>query len=152
MKTDRKVLATNRKARHAFFILETVEAGIELVGTEVKAIRAGRVNLKEAHVHFEAGEAYLVGCHISPYEHAGYAGHDPVRRRRLLLHKHQILRLAGKVQEKGLAVVPLVVYLDGNWIKIEIGLARGKHLRDKRETLRRRTLDREAAQAIKERR
>ena len=152
MKTDRQVLATNRKARHAFFILETVEAGIELVGTEVKAIRAGRVNLKEAHVHFEAGEAYLVGCHISPYEHAGYAGHDPVRRRRLLLHKHQILRLAGKVQEKGLAVVPLVVYLDGNWIKIEIGLARGKHLRDKRETLRRRTLDREAAQAIKERR
>jgi len=152
MKTDRKVLSTNRKARHAFFILETVEAGIELVGTEVKAIRAGRVNLKEAHVHFEAGEAYLVGCHISPYEHAGYAGHDPVRRRRLLLPKHQILRLAGKVQEKGLTVVPLVVYLDGNWIKIEIGLARGKHLRDKRETLRRRTLDREAAQAIKERR
>ncbi len=149
-KRDRRVLATNRKARHAYHILETVEAGLELVGTEVKAIRAGRINLKEAHVQFENGQAYLVGCHISPYEHAGYAGHDPLRRRRLLLHKHQILRLAGKVQEKGLTVIPLSVFLDGNWIKVEIGLARGKHLHDKRETLRRRTMDREAEQAMKE--
>ncbi|NOZ78063.1 MAG: SsrA-binding protein SmpB [Acidobacteria bacterium] len=148
----RKVLATNRKARHIYHILETVEAGIELSGTEVKAIRDGKINLKEGYVSFEAGEAFLVGCHVSPYEHAGYAGHDPLRRRRLLLHKHQILNLAGKVAEKGLTVVPLSVFLEGNWIKVEIALVKGKHLYDKRETLRRRTLDREAEQAIKERR
>ncbi|HHQ47364.1 MAG TPA: SsrA-binding protein SmpB [Acidobacteria bacterium] len=147
----RKVLATNRKARHAYEILERFEAGIELLGTEVKAVRAGKINLKEGHVAFEGGEAFLVGCHISPYEHAGYSVHEPLRRRRLLLHKREILRLAGKVQEKGYTVVPLSVYLEGNWIKVEIALARGKHLHDKRETLRRRTLDREAEQAIKER-
>ena len=147
----RKVLATNRKARHAYEILERFEAGIELLGTEVKAVRAGRINLKEGHVTFEGGEAFLVGCHISPYEHAGYSVHEPLRRRRLLLHKREILRLAGKVQEKGYTVIPLSVYLEGNWIKVEIALARGKHLHDKRETLRRRTLDREAEQAIKER-
>lgn len=147
----RKILATNRKARHAFEILERLEAGIELLGTEVKAVRAGRINLKEGHVSFSGGEAFLVGCHISPYEHAGYSVHDPLRRRKLLLHKREILRLASKVQEKGYTVIPLSVYLDGNWIKVEIALARGKHLHDKRETLRRRTLDREAEQAIKER-
>ncbi len=149
--SGRKILATNRKARHAYEILERLEAGIELLGTEVKAVRAGRINLKEGHVSFAGGEAFLVGCHISPYEHAGYSVHDPLRRRRLLLHKREILRLAGKVQEKGFTVIPLSVYLEGNWIKVEIALARGKHLHDKRETLRRRTLDREAEQAIKER-
>lgn len=148
---ERKVLATNRKARHTYEILERAEAGIEFLGTEVKSAREGRVNLKEAYVQFVAGEAFLVGCHISPYESAGYATHDPVRRRRLLLRKDQIERLASRVREKGLTVVPLSMYLLGNWIKLEIGLARGKHLHDKRETLRRRTLDREAEQAIKER-
>ncbi len=98
-----------------------------------------------------AGEAFLVGCHISPYESAGYATHDPVRRRRLLMKKRQILRLASKVQEKGFTVVPLELALDGNWIKVRIALARGKQLHDKRDTLRQRTLDREAEQAIKER-
>jgi SsrA-binding protein len=146
----RKVLASNRKARHDYHLLETIEAGVELVGTEVKAIRAGRINLKEAHIAFQAGEAFLVGCHISPYEHAGYSGHDPLRRRRLLLQKRQILRLSAKVQEKGLTVVPIEVVLDGNWIKILIALARGKQLHDKRATLRERTLDREADQAMKE--
>ncbi len=148
---ERKVLAKNRKARHDYHLLETEEAGIELLGTEVKAVRAGRVNLKEAHVHFLHGEAFLVGCHISPYESAGYASHDPVRRRRLLMKKREILRLAAKVQEKGFTVVPLEIVLDGNWIKVRISLARGKQLHDKRETLRQRTLDREAEQAIKER-
>jgi len=148
---QRKVIATNRKARHDYHLLETVEAGIELVGTEVKAIRAGRINLKEAHVDFKRGEAFLVGCHISPYEHAGYSGHDPLRRRRLLLEKRQILRLASKVAEKGLTVVPIEVVLDGNWIKVRVALVRGKQLHDKRETLRQRTLDREADQAMKER-
>jgi len=149
---ERKVLAANRQARHLYFVLDRFEAGIELVGTEVKAIRAGLINLKEGHVRFEAGQAFLVGCHISPYEHSGYATHDPLRPRRLLLHKRQIIRLASQVQEKGLTVVPLTVFLEGNWIKVEIALVRGKQLRDKRETLRRRTLDREAEQAIKERR
>jgi len=148
---EKRTLARNRQARHLYHILETVEAGIELLGTEVKAVRAGRVNLKESHVGFSGGQAFLIGCHISPYEHAGYAGHDPLRKRRLLLHKKEILRLASKVSEKGLTVVPLEVFLSGNFIKVEIALVRGKQLHDKRATLRQRTLDREAEQAIKER-
>jgi len=151
MSDDRRVLATNRKARHVYHILEKETAGIELLGTEVKAIREGKINLKEAYVGFAGGEAFLVGCHVGAYEAAGYACHDPVRRRRLLLNKREIERLTSKVQEKGLTVVPLSAFLDGNWIKIEIALVRGKQLYDKRETLRQRTLDREAEQAIKER-
>jgi SsrA-binding protein len=151
MSEGRRVLATNRRARHTYHLLEKDTAGLELLGTEVKAIRAGKINLKEGYVAFVGGEAFLVGCHVGSYDSAGYAGHDPLRRRRLLLHKRQIERLAGKVQEKGLTVVPLAVYLDGNWIKVEIALARGKQLHDKRDTLRQRTLDREAEQAIKER-
>jgi SsrA-binding protein len=151
MNDGRRVLATNRKARHVYHVLEKEIAGIELLGTEVKAIRDGKINLKEAYVHFLGGEAFLVGCHVGAYEAAGYAHHDPIRRRRLLLHKREIERLASKVQEQGLTVVPLSVFLDGNWIKVEIALVRGKQLHDKRETLRQRTLDREAEQAIKER-
>ena len=151
MSEGRRVLATNRKARHVYHLLEKETAGIELLGTEVKAIRDGKINLKEAFVAFVGGEAFLVGCHVGSYEASGYAHHDPVRRRRLLLHKRQIERLSAKVKEKGLTVVPLSVFTDGNWIKVEIALARGKQLHDKRETLRRRTLDREAEQAIKER-
>ena len=151
MSDDRRVLATNRKARHVYHILEKETAGVELLGTEVKAVRAGKINLKEAYVQFVGGEAYLVGCHIGAYDAAGYAHHDPLRRRRLLLHKREIERLGAKVQEKGLTVVPLVAFTEGNWIKIEIALVRGKQLHDKRETLRRRTLDREAEQAIKDR-
>lgn len=151
MSDERRVLATNRKARHVYHILEKETAGIELLGTEVKAVRAGKINLKEAYVQFVGGEAYLVGCHVGAYDAAGYAHHDPLRRRRLLLHKREIERLGAKVQEKGLTVVPLVAFTEGNWIKIEIALVRGKQLHDKRETLRRRTLDREAEQAIKER-
>lgn len=145
-------LAVNRRARHEYHILDRMVAGLELLGTEVKAIRDGRVNLTEAHVTFHAGEAWLVGCHISPYEHGGYAGHDPLRRRRLLLHRREIDRLAGRVQEKGLTVVPLAVIVEGNWIKLEIALVRGKQLHDKRETLRRRTMEREAEQAVKDHR
>jgi len=151
MSGDRRVLATNRKARHVYHILEKETAGIELLGTEVKAIREGKINLKEAYVSFAGGEAFLVGCHVGAYEAAGYACRDPVRRRRLLLNKREIERLTSKVQEKGLTVVPLSAFLEGNWIKIEIALVRGKQLHDKRETLRQRTLDREAEQAIKER-
>jgi SsrA-binding protein len=151
MTDERRVLATNRKARHTYHILERETAGMELLGTEVKAIRSGKINIKEGYVTFAGGEAYLVGCHIGSYDNAGYAGHDPVRRRRLLMHKREIERLAGKVQEKGLTVVPLAVFLEGNWIKIEIALVRGKQLHDKRDTLRQRTMDREAEQDIKER-
>lgn len=149
-KRERRLLAKNRKARHLYHILETEEAGLELLGTEVKAIRAGKVNLKEAFIQFIDGQAFLVGCHISRYEHSGYTTHDPVRHRRLLMQKRQIERWASKVQEKGLTVVPLSMTLDGRWIKVEIGLARGKQLHDKRATLRQRTLDREAEQAVKE--
>jgi SsrA-binding protein len=151
MSDERRVLARNRKARHTYHILEREVAGMELLGTEVKAIRAGKINIKEGYVAFVAGEAFLVGCHVGSYDNAGYAGHDPVRRRRLLLQKREIERLASKVAEKGLTVVPLEVFLSGNWIKIEIALVRGKQLHDKRETLRQRTLDREAEQAIKDR-
>lgn len=151
MSDGRRVLASNRKARHVYHLLEKEIAGVELLGTEVKAVREGKINLKEAYVQFAAGQAFLVGCHIGAYEAAGYAHHDPVRRRRLLLHKRQIERLWSKVQEKGLTVVPLSVFTEGNWIKVEIALVRGKQLHDKRETLRRRTLDREAEQAVKER-
>jgi SsrA-binding protein len=147
-----RALATNRKARHRYHILERETAGLELLGTEVKAARDGRVNLGEAFVVFEGGQAFLVGCHIGPYASSGYASHDPLRRRRLLLHKRQILRLAAKTKEKGLTVVPLQLFLDGNWIKLEIALVRGKLMHDKRETLRRRTLDREAEQEASRRR
>jgi SsrA-binding protein len=151
MTEGRRLLASNRKARHTYHLLERETAGIELLGTEVKAIRAGKINIKEGYVAFAGGEAFLVGCHIGAYDSAGYAGHDPLRRRRLLLHKRDIERLASKVKEQGLTVVPLAVFVDGNWIKVEIALARGKQLHDKRETLRSRTLDREAEQALKER-
>ena len=151
MTEGRRVVASNRRARHIYHLLEQDTAGIELLGTEVKAIRSGKVNIKEAYVAFADGQAFLMGCHIGSYDHSGYAGHDPVRRRRLLLHKRQIERLAVKVREKGFTVVPVAVVLEGSWIKIEIALARGKQLHDKRETLRQRTLDREAEQAIKER-
>ncbi len=147
-----RALATNRKARHLYHILEREVAGLELLGTEVKAARAGRVNLGEAHVTFDKGQAYLVGCHIGSYENAGYAAHDPLRRRRLLLHKGQILRMAGKAREKGMTVVPLQLFLEGNWIKLEVALVRGKQEHDKRDTLRQRTLDREAEQELSRRR
>ena len=146
-----RALATNRKARHQYHLIERETAGIELLGTEVKAVRDGRVNLSEAFVAFERGQAFLVGCHIARYESAGYSTHDPIRRRRLLLHKRQIERLASKVHEKGLTVIPLSMFLEGNWIKVEIALVRGKLLHDKRETLRRRTLDREAEQEVRRR-
>lgn len=152
MSGERRQLAANRHARFAYEILERETAGLVLTGSEVKAVRAGRVNLRDAWVEFTGGEAYLVGCHVGGYENAGYAAHEPVRRRKLLLHKREIARFAGKVQEKGLTVVPLAVFLEGNWIKVEIALVRGKQLHDKRETLRRRTLEREAEQALKDHR
>ena len=147
-----KMLATNRRARFEYQLLERFTAGIALTGSEVKSVRDGRVSFQDGYVLFEGHEAFLVNVHISPYESAGYAGHDPLRRRKLLLHKREIRRLGAKIAEKGLTAVPLSLAVEGNWIKLEFALAKGKKLHDKRETIKRRTLDREAAAAIKERR
>jgi SsrA-binding protein len=147
-----KVLAANRRARFEYEFLERLTAGIALTGSEVKSVRDGHVKLQDGWVAFEGGEAFLADVHIAPYENAGYANHDPIRRRKLLMHRHDIARLAAKVAEKGLTVIPIAVGLEGNWIKVELALAKGKTLHDKRETLRRRTMDREAQAAMKERR
>ena len=149
--TERKVLCQNRKARHEYEIEETYEAGIALVGTEVKSIRSGRANLQDSYVRIEGGEAFLLNCHISPYDAASRFNHDPLRRRKLLLHKQEISRLSGKVQEKGLTLIPLSFYLKGGRVKVELALARGKKLYDRREELRRRAMEREVAQALKRR-
>lgn len=147
-----KVLVANRRARYEYEFLERLTAGIALTGSEVKSVREGHVKLQDGWVAFEGGEAFLADVHIAPYANAGYANHDPIRRRKLLLHRRDIAHLASKVAEKGLTVVPLAVGLDGNWVKVELALAKGKKLYDKRETIKRRELDREAAAAMKGRR
>lgn len=145
-------MAANKKAFHDYFILEKIEAGIVLQGTEVKSIREGRLNLKDSYAAVRRGEAFLFNCHISPYSHGNRENHDPTRARKLLLHMREIRRLIGKTQEKGLTLVPLRVYLKRGKIKVELGVARGKKLIDKRETERRKEADREARAAMKERR
>lgn len=147
-KTAIKPLASNRKARHDYEVLETVEAGVQLAGTEVKSAREGRVQLKDSYVDFRDGQAFLVGVHIGAYSHGNRENHEPERQRKLLLHKKEIDRLFGQVQQKGLTVVPLEVYLRGAWVKAEIGLVRGKKLYDKRETEKRKTIEREMRQAV----
>ena len=144
-------LASNRKAYHNYFITETYEAGIVLVGTEVKSLREGKADIKEAYVRIDGGEAFLMGCHIQPYSHGNYSNHPPVRPRKLLLHKREILRLIGTVQEKGLTLVPTRFYLKNGRIKLEIGLARGKHLHDKRDALKKREAQRDIERALKDR-
>ena len=147
-----KAVATNKKAFHDYFILEKFEAGISLLGTEVKAIREGRLNLKDSYALVQGGEAFLFHCHISPYSHGNRENHDPTRTRKLLLHEKEIRKLIGKTQEKGLTLVPLRVYLKRGRIKVELGVARGKKLIDKRETERRKEADQEAKAAMKHRR
>src|SRR5262247_129552 len=142
-------IATNRRARHEYEILETVEAGLVLRGTEVKSLRAGQVNFKDSYASMRNGEGWLLGCHISPYSHGTDANHDPERDRKLLLHRKEITRLVGKVAERGLTVVPLKLYFKDGRAKIEIGLARGKKLHDKRETLRERESRREIDKATR---
>ena len=146
-----KPLASNRKARHDYEVLETVEAGLQLGGTEVKAMRLGRVQLKDSHVEIRDGQAYLVGVHVSPYSHGNRENHEPERPRRLLLHRREIDRLYGQVQQKGLTLVPLEIYLKGPWIKAELGLARGKKQFDKRAAEKEKTVDREMHEAMSER-
>jgi SsrA-binding protein len=149
--TPVRALATNKRVRHDYEVLDTFEAGMELSGTEVKAARNGKVQLKDSYVEFRGGQAYLVGAHISHYSHGNRENHEPERPRRLLLKKREIEKLFGRTLLKGFTVVPLSMYLKGNWLKVEIALAQGKKLYDKRQTERTKTLDREAEEAIKER-
>jgi SsrA-binding protein len=146
---EERVVATNRRARHEYEILETLEAGLVLRGTEVKSLRDGQVNFKDSYATVRNGEAWLRGCHISPYSHGTDANHEPERDRKLLLHKREITRLVGKTAEKGLTVVPLKLYFKQGRIKIELGLARGKKLHDKRATLRERETRREMEKAAR---
>lgn len=145
------LLARNRKARHDYVVLETLEAGIVLVGTEVKSVRAGKVQLRDAFVEFRAQEAFLVGAHISPYEQGNRENHEPLRERKLLLNRREIETFYGKSQVKGITVVPLSMYLSGNRIKVEIALVRGKTVVDKREAERRKELDREVEETLRKR-
>src|SRR5574341_2468639 len=144
-----KVVATNRKAFHNFTILETYEAGLVLRGTEVKSLRESLVNFKDCYAAIDGGEAWLVGCHISPYHHGSDANHDPERKRKLLLHRREIGRLLGKVAERGLTLVPLRLYFKDGRAKVELGLARGKKAHDKRSTLREREVRREMDRAAR---
>ncbi len=145
-------IARNRKARHDYFIEDTMEAGIALVGTEVKSCREGRASFKDAYCDFIDGELYLLQMHISPYTHASpQLNHDPERPRKLLLHKRELRHLLGKIKEKGLTIVPLAIYLKNNRIKVEIALAKGKRQYDKRETIKKRDVDRQLRAAVKER-
>jgi SsrA-binding protein len=146
-----KTVATNRKVYHNYYVGETFEAGIALLGSEIKSIREGRVSLGDAYVRPEKGELWLLNAHIARYESSSYMGHDPLRPRKLLLHRKEILNLTGKVGEKGLALVATKVYLKGGIAKVEIALAKGKKLYDKREAISRRETDREMARAIKSR-
>ena len=147
-----KLIATNKKAFHDYFILEKLEAGVALLGTEVKSIREGRINLKDSYALVRSGEVFLLNCHISPYSHGNRENHDPTRSRKLLLHSGEIRKLIGKTQEKGLTLIPLRVYLKRGKVKFELGVAKGKKLFDKRETERRKEADKEARAAIKYRR
>ena len=151
MKNKSRDLITNRKARHDYHILETFEAGIALVGTEVKSLREGKGNLKDSFARVENGELFLYNMHISPYEKGNIFNEDPLRTRKLLMHKKEIHRLAGQVKEKGLTLIPLKVYLnERGLIKVELALAKGKALYDKREDIKRRDANREVEKAFKD--
>jgi SsrA-binding protein len=144
-----KIIAQNKKARHDYFILSKYEAGIALKGTEVKSIRQGHVNLKDSYARVMDNELWLIGVHISPYEQGNIYNHDPLRNRKLLLHSSEIERLRKSIEEKGLTIVPLSLYFNGGRVKVELGLARGKHLYDKREDKAAREAKREMDRARK---
>ena len=134
-KSDLQTIATNKKAFHDYFVIESAEAGIELFGTEVKSVRQGRVNLKDAWCSVKDGEIFVNGMHVSPYEQGNIFNKDPLRTRKLLLHKKEINKLVGEISTKGMTIVPLKVYIKGSLVKVEIGLARGKKLHDKRQDI-----------------
>ena len=147
-----KNIAENRKAFHDYHILETFEAGVQLQGTEVKAIREGNVNLRDSYAQVLEGEVWVYNIHIRPYSHRGYADHEPTRKRKLLLHRQEIRKLIGRTVERGMTLVPTRLYFKDGRIKVAIGLAKGKKEHDKRETVKRREADRETRAAVKERR
>ena len=150
-KKGTKQIADNRAARHDYFVLEQIECGIELVGTEVKSIRAGRVNLKDAWCSVDNGEMWVKGMHISPYEQGNIFNRDPMRVRKLLLHKREIMRLFGKVKQEGLTLIPLALYFKGSRVKVALGLCKGKNLHDKRQDMANKAAAREIDRAMKER-
>ncbi len=145
----RKIVAENRQIPYKYHVLERMEAGLALTGTEVKALREGRATLRDSYALIKSGEAWLLNCHISPYSHSGYAGHDPLRTRKLLLHREEIGKLRGRVEEKGLALVPVRLYFKNGRAKCELALVKGKKIWDRREEVRRRTADREIEQELK---
>ena len=149
-KPGNKTIAENRKAFHDYFVEESYEAGIELCGTEVKALRAGGVNLKDAWCSVVEGELYVNGMHISPYDKGNIFNRDPVRVRKLLMHKREIMRLLGVTKQAGYSLIPLSLYFKGSWVKVQVGLCRGKKLYDKREDAAKRDMKREAQRGLKE--
>jgi len=148
---SRRLIAENRKARHDYHVLDTWETGVALLGTEVKAIREGRVNLRDSFARVDDGEVWMMNVHISPYSHRGYAEHAEKRQRKLLLHKEEIRKLIGRTTERGLTLVPLEMYFKRGRVKVLLALAKGKQAHDKRETIRRREVDRETRAAVKAR-
>ena len=155
-KTEReaaqKNIAENRKAYHDYHLIDTFEAGIVLLGTEVKAIREGRVNLRDSYARVDGGEVFIFNVNVSPYSHRGYADHDPMRKRKLLLHRDEIRKLIGKTVEKGMTLVPVRMYFKNGRVKVAVSLAKGQKDYDKRETIKRREIERETRAAVKERR
>ena len=150
-KKGTKQIADNKAARHNYFVLEQIECGIELVGTEVKSIRQGRVNLKDAWCSVDDGEMWVKGMHISPYEQGNIFNRDPLRVRKLLLHKREIMRLFGKVKQEGLTLIPMSLYFKGSRVKVALGLCKGKNLHDKRQDMANKAAAREIDRAMKER-
>ena len=148
-KSNGKLIANNKKAYHDYFILDTYETGISLAGTEVKSLRMGKCSIKESFVRIENGEVFIYGMHISPYEKGNIFNKDPLRPRKLLLHKYEINKLLGKTKDKGIAIVPLKVYFKGSLVKVEIGLAKGKKLYDKRQDIAKKDQQREASRDFK---
>ena len=149
MSDEAKVVAVNRRARHEYDIRETLEAGLVLTGSEIKSIRAGRVNLRDAYVQVREGEAWLYDMHVSPYSHGGYANHDPRRPRKLLLHREQIGHIGGQAAQRGFTIVPLRLYLKRGKAKVEIALAKGRKVYDKREAIARREAEREMERGLR---
>ncbi|MEJ2697707.1 MAG: SsrA-binding protein SmpB [Candidatus Sulfobium sp.] len=147
-----KIITQNKKAFHDYSIEETLEAGILLQGTEVKSLREGKANLRDSYVIVKDGEVFLLNCHISPYSHGNIMNHDPLRTRKLLLHRREITKLQGKAAQKGYSLIPLKLYFKNSHVKVEVGLARGKKQYEKRETIKKREADREIERAMKSRR
>ncbi len=151
MDTGIKIVATNRKATHDYTLEDRFEAGLALLGTEIKSIRAGQANLREGYVQVRGSELWLTNTHIAAYEPSGHEGHDPLRPRKLLLHRKEIAKLLSRVQERGYTIIPLKIYLKNRRAKVEIALARGKRQYDKRETIAKREVSRQIERALKER-